>query len=481
MRKFVTMLIGVLVVLSPLAASAQDSRAALDAVAKAMGAGSVKSIQYSGNGVNFQVGQNYTPDLPWPRFVVKSYTRTVSYETAAIRDQLVRTLGETPQRGGGAGGLAPGADQRQEFVARGDFSWNVAGETAAPSPVALFDRQLQLWTTPHGVIKMAIASGATVRGNTMSFLVPGRFRVQATVDGQNLVERVDAVVSNAVLGDMPVEIRYSEYRDFGGVKFPMKIRQTIGGHPALDLTVTDVQPNAALNVTIPEAILNTANPYGKVTSQSVAEGVWYLTGGTHHSVLIEMKDHLIVVESPLNDDRAVAVLAEVKKLSSKPLKYVIASHHHFDHSGGLRAIAAEGVTIIAHDANKAFFEKTLAASAAVNPDRLAKSGKKGTVEGVGARRTLTDGTRTVDIHQIGDNVHHGGIVMVHLPKEKLLVEADVYTPPAPNAPPATSVNPTWVSLSDNIKRLNLAVDQLLPLHGRMVPLADLHKAIGHSH
>jgi len=481
MRKFLTMvLIATFVALSPLAASAQD-RAALDAVAKAMGANTVKSIQYSGNGVSFQVGQNYTPDLPWPRFVVKSYTRTVSYETATIRDQIVRTLGENPQRGGGAGLLAQGAEQRQEFVVRGDFSWNVAGETAAPSPVALLDRQLQLWATPHGVIKMATASGATVRGNTIKFTVPGRFAILAMVDGQNLVEKIEAVVPNAVLGDMLVEIRYSEYKDFGGVKFPMKIRQTIGGYPALDLTVTDVQPNVAVNVTIPDAILNAANPYAKVTSQAVAEGVWYLTGGTHHSVLIEMKDHLIVVESPLNDDRAAAVLAEVKKLSSKPIKYVIASHHHFDHSGGLRAAAAEGATIIAHDVNKAFLEKALAAPSVVNPDRLAKSGKKATVEGAGARRTLTDGTRTVDIHQITDTIHHGGLVMVHLPKEKLLVEADVYTPPAPNTPPPATAHPTWVSLADNIKRLNLTVDQLLPLHGRMVPLSDLHKAVGHSH
>ncbi len=95
----------------------------------------------------------------------------------------------------------------------------------------------------------------------------------------------------------------------------------------------------------------------------------------------------------------------------------------------------------------------------MNPDRLAKSGKKGAVEGTGARRTLTDGTRTVDIYQITDNIHHAGIVMVHLPKEKFLVEADVYNPPAPNAPAPTSVNPTWVSLADNIKRLNLAVDK----------------------
>src|SRR2546426_2742378 len=402
-------LVAVLVLLSPLTGYAQDGRAALEAIAKAMGAGGVKSIQYSGSGLNFFVGQNYSPELPWPRFVVKSYMRAVSYETASIRDELVRTLGENPQRGGGAGALAPGGEQRQNFAARGDFAWNVVGDATNPAPVALLERQLQLWTTPHGVVKMAIANNAAVQGNPISFTAPGRFRIRATVDAQNMVERIDAVVPNAVLGDMPVEIRYSEYKDFTGVKFPTKIRQTIGGHPALDLTVTDVQPNAAVNITIPDPILKTPHPYARVTTQMVADGVWYVTGGTHHSVVIEMKDHLIVVESPLNDERAAAVLDEVKKLSSKPIKYVIATHHHFDHSGGLRSVAAESVTIIAHDANKAFLEKALAAPATVSPDRLAKSGKKGTVEGAGARRTLTDGTRTVDIHQITDNLHHGGI------------------------------------------------------------------------
>jgi glyoxylase-like metal-dependent hydrolase (beta-lactamase superfamily II) len=472
-------LMAILVLLAPISADAQDSRAALEAIAKAMGSGTVKSIQYAGNGVNFQVGQSYTPGMAWPRFVVKSYTRSVSYENNAIQDQLVRTVGETPQRGGGGGGLAPGAEQRQNFAARGDYAWNVVGDTTPSTPVNLADRQLQLWTTPHGVVKMAIASNAAVQGNTFSFTVPGRFRVRATVNSQNLVEKIDAVVANAVVGDMPVEIQYSEYKDFGGVKFPMKIRQAMLGHPVLDLTVTDVQPNAAVNIAIPAPVLEAPAPYGRVATQMVADGVWYLTGGTHHSVLIEMKDHLILVESPLNDDRAVAVLAEVKKLSAKPIRYVIASHHHFDHSGGLRAAAAGGATVIAHDVNKTFFEWSLAMPATVNPDLLAKSGKKGTVEGTGARRTLTDGTRTVDIYQITDNIHHAGIVMVHLPKEKFLVEADVYTPPAPNAPAPTSVNPTWVSLADNIKQLNLAVDNILPLHGRMVPIADLHKGIGH--
>ncbi len=214
----------------------------------------------------------------------------------------------------------------------------------------------------------------------------------------------------------------------------------------------------------------------------VADGVWFLSGGSHNSALIEMKDYVILVESPLNDDRAAAVLAEVKSLvPSKPIKYVVATHHHFDHSGGLRAIAAEGVTVIAHDANKAFLEKALAAPATVNPDRLAKSGKKGVVEGIRDKRVLTDGTRTVELLHIAGNTHHSGLIMAYLPKEKVLVEADAYTPLAANAPPPLAANPFTVNLAENLKRLNLTVDQVLPLHGRIVPIAELHKAIGHDH
>ena len=478
MRTFLSRLAAVLVLLSPLAATAQD--ASLDNVAKAMGSAGVKSMQYSGSGTNFQLGQNFSPDLPWPRFVVKSYTRAVNYESASIRDELVRTQGENPPRGGGGQPVA--GEQRQIFVASGDFAWNVAADVVTPTPIALVDRQLQLWTTPQGVVKAAVANNATVQGRTISFTAPNRFKVLATVDAQNLVERIDAVVPNAVLGDAAVEIRYSEYKDFAGVKFPTRIRQTIGGYPVLDLTVTDVQPNFAVDIAVPDPIKQTPAPYSKVATQMVADGVWYITGGSHHSVLIEMKDHLILVESPLNDERAAAVLAEVKSLvPNKPIKYVIATHHHFDHAGGLRAIAAEGITVIAHDVNKTFLEKALAAPATVRPDRLAKSGKKGTVEGIRDKRVLTDGTRTVEIHNVAGNNHHAGIVMVYLPKEKLLVEADVYNPPAPNAPPPVSVNTNWVSLSDNIKRLSMNVDQILPLHGRIMPLAELHKSIGHSH
>ena len=478
MRTFLRRLAIVMVLLFPLAATAQE--ASLDQVAKAMGAAAVKSIQYTGSGLNFQVGQNYRPDLPWPRFIVKSYTRAVNYETATLRDELVRLQGEDPPRGGG--GQPVRGEQRQTFVLNGDFAWTVTGEVVNPTPVALIDRQLQLWTTPHGVVKAAMVNKATVQGRAISFAVPGKYKVKATVDAQSMIERIDAVAPHAVLGDIPVEIRYSDYKDFGGVKFPTKIKQTIGAYPALELTVSDVQPNVAVDLPVPDPIRQTPAPYARVTSQMVAEGVWFLSGGSHNSALIEMKDHLILVESPLNEDRAAAVLAEVKNLlANKPIKYVVATHHHFDHTGGLRAVAADGVTVIAHDANKAFLEKALAAPATVSPDRLAKSGKKGTVEGIRDKRVLADGIRTVELIHIAGNTHHSGLIMAYLPKEKLLIEADAYTPLPPNAPPPPAANPSSVNLADNIKRLNLAVDQVLPLHGRIVPLTELHKAIGHAH
>jgi hypothetical protein len=136
--------------------------------------------------------------------------------------------------------------------------------------------------------------------------------------------------------------------------------------------------------------------------------------------------------------------------------------------------------VITHESSRAFFERALAAPATIAPDRLAKSGKKGTVEGARDKRVLTDGVRTVEIHHISGSPHGDSLLMVYLPKEKLLSQADTYTPAAPNAPPPAAVNLSSVNLVENLTRLGLAVDQILPLHGRIVPLSDLHKAIGRA-
>ena len=178
------------------------------------------------------------------------------------------------------------------------------------------------------------------------------------------------MLSSPVVGDMPGEIKYGDYREFGpgGVKFPTRIRQTAGGFPAVDFTVTDVRPNAPVDIRMPDAVRLATKPYARVTSEAAAAGVWYLTGGSHHSVVIEMKDHVIVVEAPLDDERATAVLAEARRpVPGKPIRAVVNGHHHFDHAGGLRAFAAEGIPVFTHESNRAFFEASLVAPATITP------------------------------------------------------------------------------------------------------------------
>jgi glyoxylase-like metal-dependent hydrolase (beta-lactamase superfamily II) len=399
-----------------------------------------------------------------------------------MRDDIVRMQADPKERGGG---LPLTGEQHQIQTVSGAYAWTQTGDGApAPALTAVGDRLHQLWITPQGVIKAAIKHNATVQTQTedgkkmtvVSFAVPGELKVKAYLNDRNLVEKVESVSTNPVLGDTLTETTYSDYKDFGGVQFPTKITQKAGGFPTLDLGVTEVKPNAAVDIQVPD---NVRQAVVKVQTDKIADGVWYLTGGTHHSVLVEMADHLVVIDGPQDDARSTALIAEVKKVvPEKPIKFVVNTHHHFDHAGGLGAFVAEGATIITHDVNKAFLEQSLAAPRTVKPDKLAQSGKKAAVEGMQDKRVLSDGTHTIELYLIQGNVHHDGIIMAYLPKEKLLVEADVFTPAAPSAAPPAQPNPNGVALYDNIERLKLTVDQILPMHGRKVPLAELQKSIG---
>jgi len=310
----------------------------------------------------------------------------------------------------------------------------------------------------------------------VSFTDQGRYSARAYLNEDYLVERVESRMPNPVLGDTAVVTTYENYRQHGPIRFPSRIRQSAGGFPVLDLEVKEVQPNAAVDLPVPASVSAFAE---RVTSEKAADGVWYLAGASHHSVAIEMKDYVIVVESPLYDGRASPMLAEVKKLApGKPIRYVVNSHSHFDHAGGLRTAAAEGATLIVHRQSKPFYDKAFANPNRISPDAFARSGRKAKVVGAGEKMVLKDATRTVEIHHIKDSVHAVPFLMVYLPKERLLVEADAYTPLAPNAPVPSPVNANNVNLVQNIERLKLSVDRILPLHGRIVPMSELNRTVG---
>jgi glyoxylase-like metal-dependent hydrolase (beta-lactamase superfamily II) len=475
MRAVARTIVGV-AALSAAVAFAQGD--ALDRAAKTMGANELKTLRYTADGTGHTFGQAFKPGLAWPKIKLPSVTRSVNYETGSMRDEIVLSRAEAL----GGGGYPHTGEQRSDQYVSGTNAWNVAGNAPAPGPRFLADRIHQLWVTPHGVLKAAMknrAGARTQKANgftTVAFTEPGRFSATVFFNDAGFVERVESIAPDPVLGDTKSVTSYSDYRSVGPIQFPGRIRQTQGGFPVLDLTVRDVQPNVPVDIQVPDPVRTATE---RVAVDKVADGVWFLGGGSHNSVAIEMKDHLILVEAPLNEGRTGPVIDEVRKLApGKPIRYVINSHQHFDHSGGLRTAAAEGAIIVTQAANKAYFEKAFAVPNTVAPDRFAKSGKRAQFRPVGDRMTLSDGSRSVELHHIRDSHHTDSFLLVYLPNEKLLIQADAFTPGPPNAPPPKQPNPNHTNLIENLERLDLAVDRILPLHGRVVPTTELYTAAG---
>jgi glyoxylase-like metal-dependent hydrolase (beta-lactamase superfamily II) len=484
MRK---VLVAVVVVASLQLVRAQDGKATLDAVAAALGAKStLTSLQFSAKGSNHAYGQAWRADMPWPAFKIFSYTATIDYATPAMRIDLQRTNPDiTPVRGGG--GLPLLAPQAQSQAVSGKLAWNLAtppnggAPVATPAPATVTDRQLLLWTlTPQGVIKAAMANNASMAARVISFKV-GDTQVRASLSPANLITSVRTTGDAAVLGDTVTETTFSDYEEYRGVKFPMHIVQKQGGFPILDLTVSAVRPQSNVAIDVPSAVQSAAAPPPpavRVDTQKVADGIYYLTGGSHHSVAVEFKDYVVVVEAPQTDDRALAVFESVKKtIPNKPIKYVVNSHNHFDHLGGVRAAMAEGYTVVTQASNKLYYERIASMPHTIVPDRLAKAQKKPVIEGVVDKRVFTDDTNTLELYRLSTD-HDDTMLVAYLPKAKLLVEADMWNPPAANAPPPVAVNPVTVQLVDGIKKLGIDVQQIAGLHGRLATVQELRTAAG---
>jgi glyoxylase-like metal-dependent hydrolase (beta-lactamase superfamily II) len=468
-----------------IAAGVAAQQGALQTAAGTLGVNNLKTLQFTGSGRNFSGGQNYTPAEPWPAVPVKSYTATLNFDSAAMRVDLLREMGAVMPRGGGAPFFG---EQRQVQLVSGDYAWNAPAAPngmAAPQPGAQVERMLALWSTPQGFVKGALANNATtrtVRGNTeASFMAGGKYKVVGTINPQGQVEKVQTWIDQPIVGDMLVETTYSGYKDFGGVMFPSRIVQTQDGYPSLDINVTSVTANPMFDAPVPENVRTAQAPATVVMSQMLGDGVYYLTGGSHHSAAIAMKDHIVIVDLPLGEERARAVVAKAKELiPNKPVRYVITSHHHWDHLGGIRTAMDEGATIVTHQSNKAFLERVAKTPHTIVPDRLAASKKGAKIQTVGDDYKLTDGTRVIELHRLQGYEHTGDMTVIYLPKEKLLFEPDAFTPP-PQAgtaliPPAV---PSAKALYDNIQRLKLDVQTIAPLHGnRTTDLAELGRAAG---
>jgi glyoxylase-like metal-dependent hydrolase (beta-lactamase superfamily II) len=483
--------------------AAQNARALLQAADNATGASKVNSITYTGTGRISYLGQNFTTTDDLPRVDLKSYSQTIDYAGKSATEEMVRVQGNNPPRGGGAGFPITG-EQRSTTLVSGNYAWglNAQGQPQAQNDQAEV-RQFMIWVTPHGFIKAALADpNATVTdrefigaGRTLrvvGFTTMGKYRATGEFNDQNMLERVVTWIPNPVMGDMQVEIRYSDWRDTGsGIKAPFHIHMHQGDHPLvrgmnyMDVQATEVKANVeSASVTVPDAVRNAAVPRVNIQTTKLGDGVWLIAGGSHNSVAVEFRDFAAIIEAPLDDARTNAVIAETKRLiPGKQIRYVVNTHHHWDHSGGLRAAYAEGATIVTNELNKDFYERVqlVPQPRSLGVDRLSQFPFATTGPGPGRletyreRHAISDGDQSIISYHVEGFNHAGDMAIVYLPKSKILINADM-GPPAAGTPVA-NVSPNSVSLYNNIKRLKLDVSQHVPIHGAPSSNADFEKTV----
>jgi glyoxylase-like metal-dependent hydrolase (beta-lactamase superfamily II) len=396
-----------------------------------------------------------------------------------MRLDMLRAQGENPPRGGGAQPFA--VDQRTTQVVSGKFAWAEGGAQPAPNPGAVSDRLRQLWLTPHGVIKAALAANATADGNVVTFKVEDR-DIKVTLNDQNLVDRVEYLSTNSVVGDVPIEMTYSDYANFGGVQFPTHIVEKQDGFETLDVTIKDVKPNAPVAIEVPANVASAPAPPATVNVQveKVGDGLWSLNAANTRSLAVEFADHIVMLEGPTSEARSLAVNDTVRKtVPNKPIRYVVNTHAHYDHAGGLRTYVAQGITVITHEANKPFYEQVWARPWTIKPDLLATSPKPATIEAVADKRVMTDGSRTLELYHLDNSGHHTGQLIAYLPKERILMYGDGYNPPAGNEIRTPERGPEFaLQMYAKIQQLKLNPERIAPVHGRVVPFENFKIAWG---
>jgi glyoxylase-like metal-dependent hydrolase (beta-lactamase superfamily II) len=470
----------------------QDAKSLVQAASKAMGIENVDSVMFYGSGANFNLGQSNRANGPWPRTNLNDYTRAIDFSKSASRATAVTW--SAPVTGGAA--------------TQGAFTQNISADNSA------WAQQLEIWITPWGFLKGAAANGATVKDDSIGLrkykVVTWKttqkspsgksYTVEGFINSDNLVDRVNTWIENPIFGDMLVQTLYTDYRDNNGFKFPASIEQKRGGWATFEAQILWASPNPAniqqlLTPPPPQrgagggtavAGAPAAAPAAPaVKSEKLADGV-YRINGAYNAMAIEFKDYIVLFEGGAQSEaRSKEIIAEAKRvIPNKPIRYSILTHHHFDHSSGLPAIVAEGATIITHDVNKSFLEKALGARRTLAPDSMSASKNKPKIEAVAEKRVLQDEMRTVEIHHVIGLPHADGMLMIYLPKEKILAYADMFNlPPASDPVPNPPVVGTMVFL-ENIERLKLEPERIMSVHSlnpdRLATRADILKSLGRT-
>ena len=431
----------------------------------------VKTIAIEGTGVNYNLGQDVKPDAHDQQFAISGYIRKIDVAQGRQRVEQTRTP-KFPYFQGQQ-------SQTQVMGLDGDVAFNVSPQGAASrlAPAGEYDRHLEFMHHPITALRAATTPVTQISNvRTVGAVRQADFAFRdrqwtMTIDAAGVPLSISSKNYHPNLGDVVITTTFAQYEDVNGLKLPKAISGKVDDFTTYELTATKQFVDADLgNLAAPPEVLKPAQvtPPAVVVTP-VGKGVWFLAGQSHHSVLVEFADHLMLIEAPQSETRTLAVIAKAKEtVNNKPLTQLVTTHHHFDHTAGMRAAIAEGMSVITQSGNKAWVEGMARRSHSIQPDTLAKNASRLDVEGVDDEKEFKDASMTVQLFHVAGNPHSDTMLMAYFPALRVLVEVDAFSPGA-------AVNPYAANLLENITKRNLKVDRIVPLHGGIVPFGELVK------
>jgi glyoxylase-like metal-dependent hydrolase (beta-lactamase superfamily II) len=286
--------------------------------------------------------------------------------------------------------------------------------------------------------------------------------VQFGDDG--LPARVRTVDADGVWGDSNYDMILSDWREVGGIRFAFDRSFTLNGREVQHLYVEDVAVNPVLGPDLfripadvaetaakqkaPEQInyqwmLRRANWGSFIDSDQLAfdpavvpgniwtevkPGIWHITGGSHNTLVVEMKDYLVAFDAPIANEMSRLTIAEAaRRFPGKPFKYLVLTHHHMDHVNGARVFAAKGADLVFAAGNRNYFAAQMRAPNRVRNDELWQQPREVGMIEVDGKMTLTDGSRKIDLYVI-DNSHARNSLVAVIPDADFGWVVDLWSP-----------------------------------------------------
>lgn len=232
------------------------------------------------------------------------------------------------------------------------------------------------------------------------------------------------------LGDITYTAWFTGYLPFDGVQLPMGLENVMDWRHQVSLMFqvdsyrVDV-PDSQLPPFPAAAAAPAARPTPQVKVTKLADGVWDVRVGGAGSAVVEFADRLVMFEAYGDEAQTLARIDAANKLvPGKQVKALIVSHHHFDHTGGLRAAVSRGLEVISRRGNEGIIREMVTRPAIYYPDALAKNPHALVFTPVDDKLVLEDRTRRLEIYHVVDHSHMPDAVFAYLPKERITMEGD---------------------------------------------------------